>query len=137
MRSLKTSTADGAAMDALKFDACQWIRLGSLIRFSTRTRNCAPDWVLMPQLPSGCDILNTEAGLPFTSMLRRSSRSTVGSAPLVSAPARGTIREPANVVATELATADNNARRDSIKPRANAKRSIASHPTICPCRGEV
>ena len=33
---------------------CQWIRLGSSILFSTRTRNRLPTPVLRPKVPSGC-----------------------------------------------------------------------------------
>jgi hypothetical protein len=70
----------------------------------------------MPEVPSGCEILYTEAGLPLTSMPRRSSRSTVCAAPLVSTFARGSVCERASVVAAEVAMADKkNARRDSIE----------------------
>ena len=58
---------------------CQWIRTRSLIWFSTRTRNGSPTSVVIPKVPSGWWIQNTEGNLPFTSMLRRSKR-TVGAA---------------------------------------------------------
>jgi hypothetical protein len=70
----------------------------------------------MPEVPSGCEILNTDAGLPFTSMLRRSSRNTVCGALLTSALAAGAVCERASVVAAVVATADKkNVRRVSIK----------------------
>src|SRR6266446_6276833 len=49
--------------------------------FSTRTRNGFPTSVTMPAVPSGWRMANTEAGLPFTSIVRRcSSRIVVGAA---------------------------------------------------------
>jgi len=64
---------------------------------------------------------NTDAGLPFTSRLRRSILSTVDGSLLMSALA-GSACEYASLVAAEVATADNkNLRRDSIKAPARPK----------------
>jgi hypothetical protein len=79
----------------------------------------------MPEVPSGCEILNTDAALPLTSMLRRSSRSTVCGALLTSARAGDANCERASVVAAEAATADKrNVRRASIK----ASHKLLSQP---------
>jgi hypothetical protein len=54
--------------------------------------------------------------LPFTSMLRRSSRNTVGGALPTSALAGDAVGERASVAAADVATADQtNVRRESIK----------------------
>ena len=94
---------------------CQWIRLGSSIRFSTRTRNRVPTSVLMPKAPPGCWMPYTDAGLPFTSMPRRCSRSTVcGSLPPCGLEDSAWERARVGASAEAAAADSNKARRESM-----------------------
>jgi hypothetical protein len=69
----------------------------------------------MPKVPSGCRMPNTDAGLPFTSMLRRSIRNTVGCALVPPARVWGAVCERASVLAVEAARAESrSARRESM-----------------------
>jgi hypothetical protein len=68
---------------------------------------------------------NTDAGLPFTSMLRRSIRNSVGCALL--APVWGAGCARASVLAVEAARAESrNARRESMGQGLFAHRCVAA-----------
>jgi hypothetical protein len=69
----------------------------------------------MPKVPSGCRMPNTDADLPFTSMLRRAIRNTVGAALVPPAPVWGAVCARASVLTVEAARVESrNARRESM-----------------------
>src|SRR6516162_148213 len=98
---------------------CQWIRLGSSSVFSRWTRNRSPTCVLMPKVPSGWRMPNTDADLPFTSMLRRAIRNTVGRPLVPHSPwSPATAREEATRLLYEVAHG-----RDPATEKISARRA--------------
>jgi lysylphosphatidylglycerol synthetase-like protein (DUF2156 family) len=70
---------------------------------------------------------NTDAGLPFTSMLRRSIRNTVGGALVPLALVWGAVCARASAPVVEAATAESsNARRESMGQGLFAHRRVAA-----------
>src|SRR5437868_12003037 len=65
------------------------MRLGSSIVLSTRTWKGLPTSVVMPNSPLGWRMPKTEAGFPFTWMLRRCNSRIVLGAALPSGPPAG------------------------------------------------